>query len=125
MSEEHRQANSRARFENKAVSRYLKAIEELKPRRGRQVTVESLQLELQDLEHKCATATPLKRVQMIQQRLDIEKAIADLEELNDFAELEESFIEVVASYSARKQISYAAWREVGVPVSVLKQGGVT
>ena len=33
----------------------------------------------------------------------------------DLGAIEEAFVEVAASYSARQGISYAAWREVGVP----------
>jgi hypothetical protein len=34
-------------------------------------------------------------------------------------------VEYAASYGARKGITYAAWREVGVPVSVLKAAGIS
>jgi hypothetical protein len=35
------------------------------------------------------------------------------------------FIRVASDYSRREGISYPAWREVGVPVDVLKAAGIT
>jgi len=34
-------------------------------------------------------------------------------------------VEVAKSYSSRKGISYAAWREVGVEPAVLKKAGIS
>jgi hypothetical protein len=42
----------------------------------------------------------------------------------DMAALEQAFAEVAASYSDRQGISYASWREVGVPAAVLKRAGI-
>ena len=42
----------------------------------------------------------------------------------DLSAAEADFIAVAQSYAQRKTISYAAWRAVGVPASVLKQAGV-
>ena len=39
--------------------------------------------------------------------------------------LEKAFIGAAASYSARKKISYAAWRENGVSAAVLKAAGIS
>jgi hypothetical protein len=37
---------------------------------------------------------------------------------------EEGFVKVVGPYSARKGLTYAAWREVGVSHGVLTKAGV-
>jgi hypothetical protein len=42
----------------------------------------------------------------------------------DMAGLENEFVKVAKSYSARQGISYGAWRSVGVPAAVLKRAGV-
>ena len=42
----------------------------------------------------------------------------------DLEALESGFVKVVSAYSERKGISYAAWREQGVPAAVLKAGGI-
>jgi len=43
----------------------------------------------------------------------------------DLAALEADFVQVAASYSARKGISYTAWRELGVSADVLKRAGIS
>ena len=40
-------------------------------------------------------------------------------------QLEAAFVKAAAAYAKRKSISYAAWREVGVPADVLKRAGIT
>ena len=41
------------------------------------------------------------------------------------AALEEQFVIAAKGYSERKGISWTAWREVGVPASVLERAGVS
>ena len=59
-----------------------------------------------------------------QERLDAEATLKDVEAKEDIDELEKGFVETAKSYSQRKGISYAAWRQVGVPASVLKAAGI-
>ena len=40
-------------------------------------------------------------------------------------DLRASFVKVAKNYSARKGISYAAWREVGVDAETLREAGVS
>ena len=39
--------------------------------------------------------------------------------------LEAEFVKVAKSYSDSKSISYASWRDVGVPASTLKEAGIS
>jgi hypothetical protein len=39
--------------------------------------------------------------------------------------LQADFVAAAGEYGQRKSITYAAWREVGVPSSVLKQAGIS
>jgi hypothetical protein len=39
--------------------------------------------------------------------------------------LESAFVKSARSYSERKGISYAAWRQVGVEPAVLKKAGIS
>jgi hypothetical protein len=39
--------------------------------------------------------------------------------------LEKEFVKVAKSYSAKKRISYGAWREFGVPPEALKKAGIS
>lgn len=123
MSEEHKEALAKGRREARAIKRYLKALESRKP--GRPVTKESLEKRLAKTDEKIeAEDNPLKRVELIQTKLDIEDQLDKLEETADFDELEADFIDHVKSYSDRKEITYTAWREYGVPAATLRAAGV-
>ena len=52
------------------------------------------------------------------------EALDNLEVAENLGSLEAGFVAYGAAYSERKDISYAAWREAGVPASVLKDAGV-
>ena len=43
----------------------------------------------------------------------------------DMDALEAEFVGVAKSYSDSKSISYASWRDVGVPASMLKRAGIS
>lgn len=123
MTKEHKEALAQGRREARAIKRYLKALESRKP--GRPVTRESLEKRLAKTNEKIeAEENPLARVELIQTRLDIEDQLAKLEESANFEEVEAEFMEHVKSYSDRKDISYTAWREYGVPAATLREAGV-
>ena len=61
-----------------AVRDYLKALEQNAPRRGRRRTPESVERQLAVLEGEMEGASVTKRLDLIQQRIDLE---ADLEAL--------------------------------------------
>lgn len=125
MSDEHKAANARARSENKAVGAYLEGLESNRPRPGRRRTAESMQKRIEAIGEALESATPIRRVQLVQERIDLERALSAPAEVADISELEDAFTEVAVSYSGRKGITYSAWREVGVPASVLKRAGIS
>lgn len=122
----HKDALAAGRRQGHAVRRYLVALEQNKPRRGRQVSIESLEQRLADVETKIANADPLQRVHLIQERRDLERRLANrsAETDEDLPSLEEAFVEVAAEYGERKGIDYATWREAGVPADVLQRAGI-
>jgi len=123
MSNEHKEALAQGRKEARAIKAYLSALESRKP--GRPVSKESLQKRVERVNEKLeATDNPLDRVDLIQSKIDIEKALAELGNSQDIASLESGFIENVGSYSERKGVTYTAWREFGVPASVLRKAGI-
>lgn len=123
MSDEHKDALAQGRKEARAIKAYLSALESKKP--GRPVSKESLQKRAEKVNEKLgATDNPLEIVDLIQSKIDIEKALTDLENSQDMDSLEAGFIENVGSYSARKGVSYTAWREYGVSASVLRAAGI-
>lgn len=125
MSDEHKAALAEGRNQGRAVRRYLEALEAHKPKRGRKRTPESMQKRLDRIDLELAGADPLKRLQLIQERLDLASELAAVGEKVDLSGLEQAFVDAAAAYSARKGISYAAWRELGVEPGVLKRAGVS
>jgi hypothetical protein len=125
MSDEHKTALAEGRDQGRAVRRYLEALEANKPRRGRRRSPESITKRLGTIETDLPTADPLKRLHLIQERLDLQAALETSEAGTDLADLEAQFVAVAASYGERKGITYSAWRELGVPAPVLAQAGIS
>jgi uncharacterized protein YicC (UPF0701 family) len=125
VSEAQKQAMAAGRADGRVVKRYLEALEQHRPKRGRKRTPESIQKRLATLDEAIPSADPLRRVTLVQQRMDLEEELNRLDDTVDISALETEFTGVVKGYSERKGISYAAWREVGVPAEVLKAAGVS
>lgn len=134
VTDEQRQAISNAYAENRAVSEYLEILEhnkrveeQTRPKRGRHRTLESIQNRLNEIAESFESVKPLKRLLMIQERMNLE---AELEKAKnppepiDITQPEDDFLGVAASFALRKGITYRAWRELGVEPSVLKQAGI-
>ena len=123
MTQAHKDALAQGRREARAVKSYLEALGARRP--GRPVTPESVKKRLEGIEQKIEDEdNELKKVDLIQARLDAEEQLAELEDAPDVDSLEQGFVEVAKSYSERKGITYSAWREAGVPAAVLKEAGV-
>lgn len=123
MSEEHKAALAQGRKEARAIKAYLRALDAKKP--GRPVTRESLESRLVTVKEKIDIADdPLKKLDLIQSKLNIEDALSDLDEVVNMEALEAGFVENARSYSERKDVSYTAWREYGVPAATLKSAGI-
>ncbi|MDY7104610.1 MAG: hypothetical protein S0880_25780 [Actinomycetota bacterium] len=124
LSEDHKAALAEGRAQGRAVRRYLEALEAHRPRRGRKRTVESMRKRLKRIEEEIQDADPLKRLQLVQERIDLDEEIAAAENKVDLEALEREFVDAARSYSERKGISYAAWRELGVSAATLKRAGI-
>ncbi|HWB89148.1 MAG TPA: hypothetical protein VG872_08035 [Acidimicrobiia bacterium] len=123
MSDQHKAALAQGRREARAIKAYLKVLSSRRP--GRPVSKASLSQRLDRVTAKlAATADPLEKVDLIQSRLDIEEALAELNSADDLDSLESEFKKHVASYSKRKGVTYTAWRESGVPAKVLREAGI-
>ncbi len=125
MTPDHKEALAVGRAEGRAVRAYLEALETNRPKRGRKRTKESIKSRLEAVVTELETADPLRRLQLAQEELDLTEELARMDQGTDLNELEGAFIEVASSYASRKGISYAAFREVGVPAAVLKEAGIT
>ena len=124
MSDDHKAALAEGRNQGRSVRRYLEALDTHKPKRGRKRTPESMQKRLDRIDVELADAEPLKRLQLIQERLDLKAELDSAGEKVDLTELEQEFVDAAGAYSTRKKISYAAWRELGVEAAVLKRAGI-
>ena len=126
MSAEHKAAMAEGRKEGQAVKAYLDAIEGQKPRRGRRRTTESIQKRLVVIDHELAAASSLRRLQLTQERRDLETELAGIGAAGpDISNLVEDFVRVAKSYGQRKGITYPSWRDLGVPADILKRAGIT
>ena len=125
MSSDHKEALAVGRAEGRAIRAYLEALESNRPKRGRKRTKESIKARLETLAEQLETADPLKRLQLAQEELDLTEELERMDQGTDLNELEGEFVKVAKSYASRKGISYAAFREVGVPAAVLKDAGIS
>ena len=125
MTAEHKQALADGRAEGRAVKAYLDALDQQRPRRGRRRTPDSIKKRLVVIETELAEATSLQRLQLVQERRDLETELAGMDTTVDLTKLEAEFVKVAKAYSERKGIEYASWRELGVGADVLKKAGVS
>jgi hypothetical protein len=124
MSPEHKAALVLGRTQGRAVRAYLEALELNKPKRGRPRTSETVGRQIENVTAEIATANPLRRLELVQKRIDL---IAEKEALSaevDMTELEANFVLHAAEYGNRKGLTYKAWREVGVSTEILKKAGI-
>ena len=124
MSQQHKNALAEGRTQGRAVRNYLDAIEAHKPKRGRRRTPDSISKRLATIKDELDTADRVRTVELIQERMNLEAELDKLNNKVDLGELEAAFIDEAAAYSERKGISYAAWREAGVPAAILKAAGI-
>jgi hypothetical protein len=125
MTAAHKQALSEGREQSRVVREYLDALEAHKPKRGRKRTAESVKKNLADVNQSLKSSVGSSRLELIQRRRDLEVELAGMQAGGvDVSALEKAFVKVGKSYAGRKAISYAAFREFGVPADVLKRAGI-
>lgn len=124
MSPEHKEALAIGREQGRAVRRYLEALEAHRPKRGRKRTTESIKKRLADIDSRLPGADPLSRLQLVQERMNLQSELAGKENAVDLGALEDAFVKAAKDYGRRKGITYAAWREAGVDAAVLRSAGI-
>lgn len=125
VSDDQKLAMAEGRAQSRAISPYLEALETYRPKRGRKRTPESIDRRLQSIDTELESANQIKRLSLIQERLDL---LAEKENLGgdvDLSAYEEAFVVNAKSYGERRGISYQAWRQLGVPPSVLTKAGIS
>jgi hypothetical protein len=124
MTDEHKAALAQGRNESRAVKNYLEALVASKPKRGRKRTPESIGKRLEAIESSLDDASPIAKLQLVQERIDLQEELQGMGNEIDLTGLEADFVKVAKAYGARKGISYAAWRELDVSAAVLKTAGI-
>ena len=124
MSDSHKAALAEGREQGRAVRRYLEAVEAHKPKRGRKRTPESVQRRLAAIEEKIADADALTRLHLVQERMDLQSELESSDNTVDMQAVEDEFVAAAGPYGARKGITYAAWRQLGVDAAVLRRAGI-
>jgi hypothetical protein len=125
MSAQHKTALAEGRSEGRAVKNYLEALQQNKPRRGRRRTPDSIKKRLAAIDTAYDEGSALQQLQLVQERMDLQKELEGMGTKVDLSALEADFVKTAAKYAKRKGISYAAWRELGVSADVLKKAGIS
>ncbi len=125
MSDEHKAALARGRTEGRIVRDYLEGLRATKPKRGRKRTPENVQKRIDAITLELEEASPVDELLLVQERRDLQAELEAMSNTIDMNALEDKFVDVAKSYSESKGISYASWRDVGVPASTLKRAGIS
>ncbi len=121
---EQKLAMSRGREQSAIVKNYLEYLAANKPKRGRKRTASSIQLRLAKIESELAEATPLSRLHLVQEKIDLATELEQLTSAQSIESIEAEFIKVAAEYGERKGISYQAWKEAGISPEILRKAGI-
>ncbi len=115
-------AHDRARV----VRRYLSALDARKQGRSLARTVETLHYRMHQIDTELLSADPVRRLHLTQERIDLHaEHLRLLSSKTEFAELEKAFVRVARGYGDRHEITFSAWRQVGVDAEVLAAAGIT
>lgn len=125
MTATHKAALAVGRNQATAVRAYLDALEANKPKRGRRVTPDVMRTRIAKLNEEIKKVPKSRQLQLVQDRMNLEDALARTDESFDIKPLQRAFAKNAKAYARRKNISYAAFREIGVSPAVLKEAGLT
>ncbi|MGH9301637.1 MAG: hypothetical protein ACRD0E_07110, partial [Acidimicrobiales bacterium] len=70
MTIQHKEALAVGREQSRAVRRYLEALEQNRPKRGRKRTTESVERQLRTVVESLKSAEPLRRLNLLQKKRD-------------------------------------------------------
>jgi hypothetical protein len=120
MTDEHKAALAQGRTEGRAVRNYMAALQSTQaPRRRGRKGKSAAELQEAIMEAN----DPMERLRLrplLRAALEEESV-----ETIDMESLQADFIKVLVSYSERTGLTYADWREEGVPAAVLKEAGMS
>jgi hypothetical protein len=124
MTTTHKAALARGREMSTIVDRYLSVVNVPK-KRGRRVSPAVLRKRLTAAEATRKSSTGVAKVLAAQEVRDLRARLAETSGDGTNAKtLEASFVKVARQFSVNRGISYAAWRDAGVPAAVLQRAGI-
>lgn len=125
VSESQKKAMARGRANSRVVKDYLDALERVRPRRGRKRTPAGIRKRLDTIAVEMDDASQLAKLDMVQERMNLEAELEQMLSAEDITDKQKAFVSVAQEYSESRGISWAAWREMGVPADVLREAGLT
>lgn len=125
LSAKHKRALAEGRAMSATVDRYLAAVTTPK-RRGRKVSMATLEQRLVNARARFKAAAGVEKVLAAQEIRDLQAKIAQQQSTSrvDVRSLEASFVKIAKKFGENRGIAYGAWRDAGVPAPVLKRAGV-
>jgi hypothetical protein len=124
MTASHKAALAKGREMSSIVDRYLQAVNVPK-KRGRKVSTATLRKRLAAAQETARTSTGVAKVLAAQEVRDLRARLAASDATpTDTKSLEASFVKIARNFSDNRGITYAAWRDAGVPPAVLQKAGI-
>jgi hypothetical protein len=107
------------------VNRYLDAVTTTN-RRGRKLSESTLEQRLAGAQARFKSEVGVKRLLAAQEIRDLRARLKDMAAGTaiDIGSLEAAFVKVAKRFSEKRGVTYAAWRDAGVPAPVLKKAGI-
>ncbi|MEY2398018.1 MAG: hypothetical protein QOJ00_1192 [Actinomycetota bacterium] len=107
------------------VRRYLSALDARKPGRTNARTGETIAHRMHQIDTLLLSADPVQRLLLTQERIDLHAEQLRLTTASgDFDQLEKAFTRVAKTWGDRHDITYSAWRQVGVEADVLTRANI-
>ena len=100
MSAQHKAALAEGRSEGRAVKNYLEALQQNRPRRGRRRTPDSIKKRLAAIDAEFGDGSALQQLQLVQERMDLQKELEAMDTKVDLSALEADFVKTAAKYAA-------------------------
>ena len=125
MSVAHKQALADGREASRHVRAYLDALEKSRPKRGRKLDKDAVQRRIALIDENLKTAGGFERLNLLVDKQALLGKLDGADSGKDLSELRDKFIVHAKAYGARRGITYATWRSVGVPPSDLKAAGIS
>lgn len=125
MDAAHKAKLAQGRADARAVKGYLEFLEENKPRRGRRRTKDSINKRLAAIDAELDDASALARLNLVQERMNLEAELEGMAQTVDGSELRAAFVEAAGRYAKSKRISRSAFRQLGVDAKTLDEAKIS